>query len=268
MVLRLEILVSIVNRIHPYTLSAPEIEMRFGDIPLATGSCTLITARSKGIDRNKDRHYILTAKHNLTGRNAITNEILDKKSASIPDSVAIWVHGNDLETESWVEVVEPLLAGDEPRWLEHPNPLVDVAILPFRPRNGLFPGLSLDGLNDMHTVNPGDLVHVIGFPLARKSHGHLPIWNTGALATDLVIDFDNLPCFLIDCTVRQGNSGSPVFYKTGHMTSVTTLHGQFEMPELRFLGVYTGRLDDRSDIGRAWKTSIIQEILRGEFSAD
>ncbi|MBO3036840.1 trypsin-like peptidase domain-containing protein [Burkholderia pseudomallei] len=259
---------SIINRINPYTLFVTEIEMRFCDKTLATGSCALITEKSNGADRNNDRHYILTAKHNLTGRNGITDEVLDKKYAAIPDSVAIWVHGNDLQTESWVEVVEPLFAEDEPRWLEHSNPLIDVAILPFRPRDGLFPSLGIEGLTGMHTVNPGDLVHVIGFPLARKSHGHLPIWNTGTLATDLAIDFDNLPCFLIDCTVRQGNSGSPVLYKTGYMTNVTTLQGQFQMPELRLLGIYTGRLDGRSDIGRAWKTSVISEILRGKGSTD
>jgi len=110
---------------------------------------------------------------------------------------------------------------------------------------------------------PADPVSVIGFPFGRSSAGSLAIWATGFIASDPDIDYDNLPQFLIDCRSRPGQSGSPVVsYRSGGAVAMEDGGSAiFSGPVAKFLGVYSGRINEQSDLGRVWKVAAVREVV-------
>lgn len=109
-------------------------------------------------------------------------------------------------------------------WFLHPDPSVDLAIVPMRPLEAaardrgielyyhaidtrLVPDAqrlaSLDALED---------VLFVGYPSGVWDQVNLmPIMRRGTTATPIALDFEGRPEFLIDAAVYPGSSGSPVF---------------------------------------------------------
>jgi hypothetical protein len=106
-------------------------------------------------------------------------------------------------------------------------------------------------------------VSVIGFPFGLAGGGALAIWATGFMATEHVIDYNNLPTFLIDCRARQGQSGSAVVaHRNGGIVGMEDgSSAAFAGPVTRFLGIYSGRINEQSDLGIVWKASAIKELV-------
>ncbi|WP_204792457.1 hypothetical protein, partial [Aeromonas dhakensis] len=86
-----------------------------------------------------------------------------------------------------------------------------------------------------------------------------------SLAQELLLMTDDNPVFLIDCRARQGQSGSPVVayraggyrqYRDGTISSVMSA-----TPKWEFLGIYSGRVNNESDLGRVWHVSVIDRVL-------
>ena len=109
-------------------------------------------------------------------------------------------------------------------------------------------------------------VSVIGYPLGLTSGDYLPIWKTGHIASDPDIDFQQgSPAFLIDATTKGGMSGSPVVMR---LTNFLTKSGLYRMDtdmSTRFLGIYSGRIQELSDIGKVWRPFVIKEILENKL---
>lgn len=248
------------------------IEMYFGETLLSSGTAFLAA-------NNRESHCaLITNRHNVTGRHQDTGECLDKKNAAIPDAIVIHFHKNvDVIGEEWLEVMLPLYRDDgTPYWIEHPSlgkkaDIValnlswggDVRKLPY------YLETDLDNVNLV--IGPAENVSVIGFPFGLSSHGKLPLWATGFMAQELsLISADN-PVFLIDCRTRQGQSGSPViaYRPSGYRHEkdgkvMSTLSGKVVW---EFLGIYSGRVNSQSDLGRVWHVSAIRELLN-EAAAD
>jgi hypothetical protein len=72
-----------------------------------------------------------------------------------------------------------------------------------------------------------------------------------------------MPTMLIDCRTRQGQSGSPVlaFREGGAVSMSDGTTALFGGPVQRFLGIYSGRVNDESDLGIVWKASAIAELV-------
>lgn len=115
-----------------------------------------------------------------------------------------------------------------------------------------------------------DWVNIIGFPFGRSSAGYFAIWVKGAIASDMEIDHDQLPCFLIDSRTRSGQSGSPVIAYAAAGPAILGNGSLVEQttPIARLLGVYSGRVNEQSDIGYVWKIAAIQEILENGVPGD
>ena len=92
--------------------------------------------------------------------------------------------------------------------------------------------------------------------------GYYPVWATGFVASEPVIDYNELPVFLIDCRTRQGQSGSPVV-KHSNGGTIRLKSGASRMGGVAttFLGIYSGRVHKDSDLGMVWKRSAIIELL-------
>ena len=233
------------------------IEMQFNGQPLSTGTAFVVNS-PKG-------PHLVTNRHNVTGRYQETNAPLSP-TGGVPSHIVI-VQNRKGNLGQWVPRLEPLYAGDVPRWREHPllgaradfvalplSNLDDVELFPYDPTN---PGPAI-------FVGPADSVSVIGFPFGITAGGAFGVWATGFLASEPNVNFSDLPILLIDCRSRQGQSGSPVIaYRSGGMVAMADGgSAAFGGPVWKFIGVYSGRINSESDLGLVWKASAIQELVQ------
>lgn len=156
-------------------------------------------------------------------------------------------------------------------WWEHPllGSAADVVLLPIQETDfRLWP----HDLGDTLPTQPrgpgpwidlGEDVAVIGYPFGlRSGGGQYPVWIRGTIATDPFNDYDNMPRFLIDSRTRKGQSGAPVIIRRGP-GMVMTDQGITMMtvtPMIRLLGVYTGRVNEKADLGFVWRTEVVRAI--------
>lgn len=109
-------------------------------------------------------------------------------------------------------------------WYGHPNPEIDIAIIPFGSwveelvklgQRPFFRTISPEMVYETGTkpeLDSLEEITFIGYPngLFDLKH-HLPIVRRGITATSIDIDFNGMPHFIIDAGVYPGSSGSPVF---------------------------------------------------------
>lgn len=88
------------------------IEMQFNSQPLSTGTAFVVNTPTKG-------PHLITNRHNVTGRNQETGDLLSK-TGGIPSHVVV-VHNRKGQCGQWTQKIEPLYANDQPRWIEHPT---------------------------------------------------------------------------------------------------------------------------------------------------
>ncbi|MBW3096499.1 trypsin-like peptidase domain-containing protein [Pseudohoeflea coraliihabitans] len=232
------------------------IQLLFEDTILSTGTAFSVQT-SQGA-------MLITNRHNLTGRDQNTDRCLHNMGG-LPTHVRIHHHATGA-LGTWIEKTEALYKDGVRRWLEHPalGSRADVVALPLVETDGvdLHPyDLYNEGCD--FVVGPADPVSVIGFPFGLTAHGKFPIWATGFIATEPIFDYEDLPVFLVDCRSRKGQSGSPVIAQrnSGTVTRPSGAVVTFGGPVSQFLGIYSGRINNESDLGFVWKTRAIQEII-------
>jgi len=232
------------------------LEMRFNGQILASGTGFLV--------QNSLNVFLITNRHNVTGRNNETGVVISK-TCGTPNEIVI-SHNRQGRPGNYIEKVEALFVDEIPRWFEHPwlgevadfvaLPLVqldDVAVHPY----------SMDFVGPEIFLAPSDVVSVVGFPFGLRGCGSFALWATGFLASEPSVDFNDRPVFLIDCRTREGQSGSAVIaYRSAGIVAekigTLTVH---EEPVTRFLGIYSGRINKDSDIGVVWKAEAIRELV-------
>jgi hypothetical protein len=233
------------------------IEMSFQGTKLSTGTGFLVSRC--GIPA------LITNRHNFTGRHQETRQPLSSHGG-VPDSVTIWQNSfNGLG--HWHQEQHSLYDADgNPKWKEHPalGAEADIVGLQLIPNvlTKTYP-YNVGPQEVDFLVAPGDALSVIGFPFGLTGGGRFAIWATGFLATEPDVDYDDKPIFLVDCRSRQGQSGSPVVAsRSGGMVALS--NGStvaFGGPVSTFLGIYSGRINDQSDLGIVWKRSAIAELV-------
>jgi hypothetical protein len=93
-------------------------------------------------------------------------------------------------------------------------------------------------------------VSVVGYPYGLRGSFDLPLWTSGAIASEpallhLYRDME-YPLFLVDSRSRSGQSGSPVV-TVRQPLSPTNENGNLEVaigPRWQLVGVYTGRVPE------------------------
>lgn len=235
------------------------LQMRFNGQPLSTGT-GFVSPSAKG-------PVLITNRHNVTGRRQDNNKPISP-TGGVPNEVVVY-HNVKGQLGVWQGKIEPLYSGidsEKQLWIEHP-------VLGLRAD---FVALPLTQLDDVETypydpaepgpdimIGPADAISVIGFPFGITAGGVFPVWATGFIASEPIVDFDDLPIQLIDCRSRQGQSGSPVIaYRSGGMVAMTDgSSAAFNGPVSKLIGIYSGRINAESDIGIVWKTSAILELV-------
>ncbi len=168
---------------------------------------------------------------------------------------------------NWRAVPESLYSGDGlPNWLEHSvlGSAIDVVALPLTITEGCdFYGYDLGEGGQQLAVGVAQPLSIIGFPFGITGGGAFGVWVQGTIATELDVDWNGLPAFLIDSRTRQGQSGSPViaFHAGGAATLVggMTVVGQGQLE--KFMGVYSGRINAESDLGIVWKKAVVVDLV-------
>ena len=231
------------------------LEMFFGGQRLSLGTGFLCDCSSGPV--------LLTNWHNVSGRNPFTKELLSSKGG-IPDRIKI-LHNQAGKLGSWVWRTEALYTDQKPNWIEHPElgDKADFIALPLTQIEGIdFHPYDTNGGLDI-ALMPADTISVVGFPFGLQAGGSFAVWTTGFVASEPSINFNELPIFLIDCRTRPGQSGSAViFHRNGG--TVAMRNGDlnvFQGPVTRFLGIYSGRINEESDLGIVWKASAVTELL-------
>ena len=235
-------------------------------------------SRSTGfVWSHNDCQYLVTSWHSVTGVNPFTGRFLSTRFAARPDAIRVALVTNKLGRKLGYEV--PLFdeRGD-PRCQVHPRAgeQVDVVAiaLPSEDKRPQEPwNIAAKAMNQIDSQQiqafVGDELFVVGYPRNLHMHG-LPIWKRAAFATEpnLFRDEPSYRQVWIDCTSREGMSGSPViqvardWYQVGNpMSSV-----------YRFFGLYSGRildpdadprLDDQllAQIGIIWPEELVQRVV-------
>jgi hypothetical protein len=182
--------------------------------------------------------------------------------ATIPNKLRVWFHG--LLLGQWVhkDITIRNQAGNS-LWIEHQRGReIDVVAVPLETFNDVaIYGVDMALANFDLMLYPSSEVSIIGFPQGLTSAGMLPIWKTGHIASDIDIDWNGKPAFLIDATTKSGMSGSPVIAK--RVSIYQTSHGNTVGNAVKFLGVYSGREanDSGIEVGFVWKPRVISEML-------
>jgi len=212
-----------------------------------------------------NNYYLVTNWHVVSGRNPATNQSL-LQGGITPTHLYI-THHSSVRLGTWIRRKENLLNEDgTPRWLEHQRGRnIDVILLPLQNIDNEIKIYPFD-LNLAKTdmiPEPAMPVSIIGYPLGIATGGNFPIWKTGHIASDPDLNYNNLPVFLIDATTRGGMSGSPVVLRLsgGYRTrrGARILAGG---TNTLFLGIYSGRIREFSEIGMVWRPVLIDEIAK------
>lgn len=235
------------------------IETKVNGLRLATGTAFVVDTPTKG-------PHLITNRHIVTGRNNDTNVPLSS-TAGIPTELVVF-HNYKGNLGLVLPIIEQLYIGEIPRWIEHPSlgPKADFVALPLTELDGvdLFPHDPFNSNTNL-IAGPAEVVSVVGFPFGMKSGKSFAIWATGFLASEPDEDFDNLPIQLIDCRSRPGQSGSPVLAYRAAGEGFRTENGGLtidENPNCLFVGIYSGRINEKSDLGMVWKASAICDLIR------
>jgi len=246
------------------TMKSLFIEMCFGETILATGTAFLAA-------NNRESHCaVVTNRHNVTGRHQVTGECLSK-TGGVPDNIVIYFHKNGEHNGEWKPIRLPLYRDDgSPYWLEHSTLGKEADVVALNLRWGddvwkmpYYLETQLDRCNMV--ISPAEPISVIGFPFGQTSVERFPVWATGFLAQELSLVTPERPTFMIDCRTRQGQSGSPVIaYRVGNHRIRNGDQWSSVMspaPIWEFLGIYSGRVNTESDLGRVWHVSAIADVL-------
>lgn len=215
--------------------------------------------------KRNNKYFLLTNRHNVTGKNQNTGELLDKENAAIPNKIRVYFNSNGKVGENICLDIS-LLNNDKPTWYEHPSLKDSADMVAFAvDTNDLIdvsPSYDLDISEADIAIKPGARLNIIGFPFAKKTMNNFGVWITGFLASDFDIDIEGKPQFYIDARTRKGQSGSPVvFYRQGENVKLNNGNTAIAWSGHQLLGIYSGRISDDSDIGIVWKKQAICELL-------
>lgn len=234
-----------------------------------------IYARGTGVfySGNNETVNLITNWHIVTARNPYKLA----GNINIPYKLRLHLHnksGDNNLNISNIEICDIIINnkdGNSPKWFEHPTLKYKVDIVCIEIAKSVLNSFTYNYLNDFtntyFAVEVMDEVNVIGYPGSINGGNRaLPIFKRGSIASEPNLDFDGLPCFLIDCKTTEGMSGSPV------IASRFVIGNNSIQKSFQFVGVHSSSLTNAdpvfstvttaSEIAVVWKIHAIEDIVR------
>jgi hypothetical protein len=180
----------------------------------------------------------------------------------------------------WKETIEIAIRddNDQPLWFIHPTQTdrkrIDIVAIPLE-LGDQHRHVALHPVNELANARLAILigmeVFILGYPFGAAPPA-FPVWKRGSIASEPDLVTMTSGYYLIDTASRPGMSGAPVILRswTNH-TVDPDMMAISDRPLNRFIGVYSGRIDDKSDeaqIGMVWHESFIDEIIVGNKRDD
>ncbi|UJS24611.1 S1 family peptidase [Thiothrix winogradskyi] len=264
-------------KFNPISQSSYFVTARFNEVELSTATAFFVVRNNK--------RFLITNWHVVSGRNSETGKCLAEKTAAIPNNLVIRVHKNKEHIEFEDFAIDLLNSEtDEPLWLQHPHygKSVDVAALEVDiPAHLLAMTVEefIEPFNEETTESVADDVFILGYPFGISVGNIFPIWKRASVASEPIIDIDELPKILVDTASRQGMSGSPVILFKKRPVSIMDKHPEptkISNYFMKLIGIYSGRIgasDDnhqiKAQLGIVWKAKVIDEIITQKiFTSD
>ncbi len=233
---------------------------------MANGTCFFVMRNNKT--------YLITNWHIVTGKNPFTNAYIGYYAVS-PDQLKIRVYKNQQHLETTDLIIDLLDDNGNEKWLVHPkySNQVDVIALEIEIPTDKFvisPENFIEPFNEDTSESVKDDVFILGFPFGLKTGDIFPIWKRGSLASEPLIDLDDLPKMYIDSASRSGMSGSPVIYLEKRQFGIGDAHpgtpnAKFSNNYTKMVGIYSGRIGANDELnaqlGIVWKYRVIDEII-------
>ncbi len=245
----------------PFRFSQPSFQSLY--IEMRANGKTIDRGTAFVANSSSGANFLITSRHNVTGRNQDSGDLLSEETVAFPDSIAVW-HNSSAALGEFIKVDVPLLVGGIPQWIEHPvlQANADFVALPISDRQDIeiYP-YRAENLANMH-IEPAETVSVVGFPFGERTGASFAVWATGFVASEPDINHGGRPVFLIDCRSRKGQSGSPVIrYRSGGGVITYDNGTEVVSPICRLLGIYSGRINNESDLGIVWKAYALAELI-------
>lgn len=252
-------------------------------VRVAAGTDELLGWATAFCDSWEGSLYLITNWHNITVRDPLTGQPIDKMRGTIPTFVR--AHFLELVRTEKGDAFRPLgtfhndfpiETGSADSWLMHQDgQAIDIAALRLEEdaRRHIVPINDAVGVYDP-VLEVGSELYIVGFPRGLKPVGNFPIWKRGSIASEPRWQARLERCFWIDAATRGGMSGSPVVASALSVEDDSRLIGNGPLrpdsiivskPGLAFLGVYSGRIGIadalEAQIGKVWHAAEVQEML-------
>jgi len=237
--------------------------------------------------------YLVTAWHNISGKNFFTRE--RNPNGLIPIKFIIYKPGfeqNGTNLKIMSNSLEINLDEDGLKIIDSPPNVfgadVDIAVLLLSISDSKFGKFSAKGLDDftwgipaatdlLIRTSAGSDVFLLGYPLDAYSGQKTPIWKRGIISNEPTFSIEPKCSFLIDVNSARGMSGGPIVRRVTTAVFNNLEDGVIEEGFVeRILGVYSGRviLGSKSDIqsdsgfvlGYGWPIDIVNEIINSQQS--
>lgn len=254
---------------------------------ISFGSDEILSTGTGFIYEYKNEFFLITNGHNITRTNPEQTKRLTK-SAGFPVKIKTKTRmgTNDYPEAclltNFIEI--PLYSDtsfEKPLWFVHPDKsyLIDVIAISIGYKDKItdlvkfFP-INKYSFNEEYYPQIADDVFILGYPFNITDNEELPIWKRGTIATEPVLDIDNLPKLYIDTASRSGMSGSPVIMqRTGYHSLTGNFDDNTILGRIRnFIGVYSGRIgadsEFKAQLGIVWKKDVIEEIIKAKQIGD
>lgn len=199
---------------------------------------------------NKRLYFLVTNYHVFTGHPH------GEDAPDVGDMIKFFIHTDTNNIHKVTQVVLPLYfaKNKRPSWFPIKGSfLPDIAVIPLDPHLKNTPKIFSIQESELRTdmiIQPSTVVTSIGYPLSLiDSANKLPIWKTGAIASEPGFDFDGLPLFLIDISGYHGMSGSPVFSIVHNGFYTVNGSSWFNgTVGIQFLGIFSGDVEIQDSI--------------------
>lgn len=210
----------------------------------------------------KDKLYLITNYHVLSGRNPFTGDTLHP-SGAIPGKIEFdFDIIRDLPNNKKQHIPHKYSNNlyntkDEKLWLEHPDLGSNCDVVAYE-LNEEFKSQIPEGcrvgkieiekeLTYNASIGIMDSVYITGFPMKKsQTYSRFPIYKAGKIASEPQ-DNQNGANYYIDSKTKPGMSGSPIIQKEEPELVKVGNQYQFRKDKINFIGIYSGRAEIRKD---------------------